>query len=320
MLILLIFVAFFVAVALILFSFGAPRAQEMKEARSRLSLLRGANSIPGSETAVLRRVDRLSNIPWLNAVLTPLQFTGRLKLLLEQADVSWTVGRFLLLSASAALAAGVAASLRTGALPITLLMAVLAGCAPLAYVLHSRSSRFRRMRQHLPEALDHMSSAIRAGHSFSSAMGMAARESPEPVRREFRQCFDEQNFGLELRFALLNLARRVPIHDIRIMVTAVMIQNETGGNLTEILDKVGHLIRQDFQLQRQVDIHTVQGRMTGWILSLLPVVLGILLYLVNPKNMSLLWTRAEGRKLMLAGGIMTLVGAFIIRKVIRIRV
>jgi tight adherence protein B len=205
-------------------------------------------------------------------------------------------------------------------LTISLIIGGLAALAPFAFVLHKRNSRFERMRQFLPEALDLMVAAIRAGHSFSSAMGMAAKESPEPVRREFRQCFDEQNFGLELRFALMNLVRRVPVHDIRILVTAVLIQSETGGNLTEILDKVAYLIREDFRLQRQVRTHTAQGRLTGWILSLLPPILGVFLYMASPKNMSLLWTRSEGRTMLVAGTIMTITGALIIRKIVRIRI
>ena len=191
---------------------------------------------------------------------------------------------------------------------------------PYLYVLHKRGRRFDRMRQYLPEALDLMVAAIRAGHSFSSAMGMAAKECPEPIRKEFRQCFDEQNFGLELRLALLNLAHRVPIHDVRILVTAVLIQNETGGNLTEILDKVAYLIREDFRLQRQVRVHTAQGRLTGWILSLLPPILGVLLYLVNPEQMSILWTRSSGQKMLVGAIVMTLIGGLIMRKIIRIRV
>jgi tight adherence protein B len=149
---------------------------------------------------------------------------------------------------------------------------------------------------------------------------MAAKECPEPIRGEFRQCFDEQNFGLDLRLALLNLAHRVPIHDIRMLVTAVMIQNETGGNLTEILEKVAYLIREDYRLQRQVRVHTAQGRLTGWILALLPPVLGVLLYLARPDQVSLLWQRPVGQKMLGASVVMTLVGALIIRKILRIRV
>ena len=219
-----------------------------------------------------------------------------------------------------ALVAGTLVLMRTGALLLAFGIGALAACVPLLYVLRMRSSRFDRMRLYLPEALDLMNAAIRAGHSLTSAMGMVAKESPEPIRREFRQCYEEQNFGLELRLALNNLAYRVPIHDIRMVVSAVLIQNESGGNLTEILDKVSHLIREDYRLQGQIRVHTAQGRLTGWILSILPAVLGLALYMVHPEQMSMLWTREPGRYMLYGSIVMTTVGALLIRKIVRIQV
>jgi len=319
--ILLVFAAFFLVAVLLMFAIAAPGMKDVKQAMTRLEQIRAPQSDAGlDESLGLRRVDRLSALPWLDGVLRRVDIAESLRLILYQAELNWTVARLLLVSVLLACAAGYLVYLRTGALPLAFTIGLLASCGPFLYVLQKRSSRFDRMRQYLPEALDLMVAAIRAGHSLSSAMGMAAKECPEPIRREFRQCFDEQNFGLELRVALTNLAYRVPIHDIRIMVTAVMIQNETGGNLTEILDKVAYLIRADFRLQRQVKVHTAQGRLTGWILSLLPPILGVILYIAKPENMSLLWTRPEGRTMLYAGTVMTLMGGLIIRKIIRIRV
>jgi tight adherence protein B len=262
----------------------------------------------------------LSGVEWFDEMLKKLNYSENLRLLLYQADLKWTVGKLLLSAVGAAIVAGYLVYLRSGAVVLAVPIAILAGAAPFFYVLQKRARRFDKMRQYLPEALDMMVAAIRAGHTFGSAIGMASKDSPEPVRSEFRQCFDEQNFGLELRFALQNLAHRVPIHEIRIIVTALLIQSETGGNLTEILDKVAYLIREDFKLQRQVKVHTAQGRMTGWILSLLPPALGVLLYLANPQHMSLLWERPIGRQLMAASIVMTTIGALIIRRIVRIRI
>jgi tight adherence protein B len=209
---------------------------------------------------------------------------------------------------------------RTGATFLSLFIAALAGSLPLFHVFRKRRKRFYRMKERLPEALDMMVSGIRAGHSFASAMGMASRESPEPVKREFRQAFDEQNFGLDLRVAMTNLVYRVPIKEIRMITTAVLIQKETGGNLTEILERTSHLIREDFRLQRQVRVHTAQGRMTGWILSLLPPLLGLGLYLINPENMSVLWKRPIGVYMIEASVTMTVIGGLIIRKIVRIQI
>lgn len=241
-------------------------------------------------------------------------------MLLYQAGLNWTVGRLLLTSAAIAAGCGVLVYLRTGAVFPAVLLAGLGAYAPILYMLHKRNQRFDRIRQLLPESLDLMVAAIRAGHGLTSAIGMAARESPEPIRREFRKCYDEQNFGVDLRTAMLNLAQAVPIHDIRIIVTAVLIQKETGGNLTEILEKAAHLIREDFRLHRQIRVHTAQGRLTGWILSILPLALGFGLYLANPKYISLLWTRPIGLKMLYTSVIMTLIGALIIRKIIRFRI
>jgi tight adherence protein B len=143
---------------------------------------------------------------------------------------------------------------------------------------------------------------------------------PDPIGREFRICFDEQNYGLELRAAMHNLTRRVPIQDIRIVTTAILIQKETGGNLAEVLDRCGHVIRERFRLKKEIRIRTAQGRLTGIILTLLPVILGFLMFLVNPDHMSLLWKHPLGVKMLYASGVMTIVGGLIIRKIVRIRV
>jgi tight adherence protein B len=165
-----------------------------------------------------------------------------------------------------------------------------------------------------------MVSALRAGHSLIAAMGLVSRECPDPVGTEFRICFEEQNYGLEMKTAIDNLVTRIPLQDLRIVVTAIMIQKETGGNLAEVLDKVAWVIRQRFRLKRQVMTHTAQGRMTGIILTLLPVVLGIALYFVNPELMSILWTRPIGIKLLWVASIMIVIGGLIIRHIVNMEV
>jgi tight adherence protein B len=135
-----------------------------------------------------------------------------------------------------------------------------------------------------------------------------------------RQCFEEQNFGLDLRTSMENFAYRTPLQDIRVIATAVLIQKEAGGNLTEILEKVAIIIREEYKLRRQVRVHTAQGRLTGWILSLLPLGLGFLMYLMNPEYVRLLWTRPLGLKLLYGAAAATAIGALIIRKVINVRI
>jgi tight adherence protein B len=320
-LLIFVFAAFFLAVAMVAFSVANPRSKEAKRTISRLEQIAAPQSRAAQEESLsIRRQDQIETIPWLDRLLQQGDISERLRLLLYQADLKWSVERLLLVSASVAVAVGALVMLRTGAFLLSFGLGAGAFCVPFLYVLRLRSTRFDRMRTYLPEALDLMNAAIRAGHSLTSAMGMVAKESPEPVRREFRQCYEEQNFGLELRVALNNLAYRVPIHDIRMVVSAVLIQNESGGNLTEILDKVSHLIREDFRLQGQIRVHTAQGRLTGWILSCLPAVLGVALYMVHPEQMSMLWTRETGRYMLYGSLVMTTVGALLIRKIVRIQV
>ena len=191
---------------------------------------------------------------------------------------------------------------------------------PWLYVLRRRASRFRRFEEQLPEAIDMLVSALRAGHSLMTAIGFIGQESREPLSGEFDKCFKEQNYGVDLRTALLNLGNRMALQDLQIFIAAVLIQKESGGNLAEVLEKVAHTSRERFRLRKQIRVHTAQGRMTGWILALLPVVLGFAMYMVHPEGISILWTNPTGLKLLYTAVVMNVLGALVIRKVIRIRV
>jgi tight adherence protein B len=192
--------------------------------------------------------------------------------------------------------------------------------APIGFVYFKRSKRFGNFEQGLPDAIDLMVSGLRAGHSLIAAMGLVGRECPDPVGGEFKICFEEQNYGLELKNALDNLTDRVPLQDLRIVATAISIQKESGGNLAEVLDKTAYIIRERFRLRRDVQTKTAQGRLTGWILTCLPIVLGMALYWLNPKMMSLLWTKDIGIKLLWAAAIMIVIGGLIIRKIVNMEV
>jgi len=317
----IVFLAVFTVLMLLLSAVSSGSSREMKQTLARLDAIPARPQAGGAEESVdIRRREILSTLPWLNRWLEKIGLTRRLRLLLRQADLEWTVGRLVLLSITSSAVAVYLVNMRTGALPFALFLGIAAGSLPLAYVLRKRSKRFARFEELLPEAVDTMVSAIRAGHGFNSAIGLMAKEAPEPIRREFRQCYDEQNFGLELRVALANLAERVPTPDVHMIVTAVLIQQESGGNLTEILDKAAQLIRERFRLQRQVRVHTAQGRASAWVLSLVPIVLGVLMYLMNPEQMSLLWTNPAGVKLLYTGAIMLTIGIAIIRKIVRMKV
>ncbi len=197
----------------------------------------------------------------------------------------------------------------------------LAGVAvPVAVLSRRRAGRLRRFEEQFPEALDLVARALRAGHAFASGLKMVADELDEPVGPEFRQTFDEQNFGLPMNDALAHLAARVPLMDVRLFATAVMIQRDTGGNLAEILENLAQVVRERFKILRQVRVHTAHGRLTGFVLLALPPALAVALSFINPDHMALLFQERLGRLLLSGTLALQVVGYLWIRRVVRIEV
>jgi tight adherence protein B len=321
MIIALVFLGVFAVVALLMIASGNGASQQAKQVLATLDSALANESIEAREQIVnLRKNDLLSSIPWLNRKLLKFELAPLLHRLLHQADLKWTAGGLLAMCGASFVLPAYVAYLRFRSLPLALLAGLVLGTAPFVFVLKKRSRRFNQFQQGLPEALDLMVSALRAGHSLVAAMGLVARECADPIGCEFKACFEEQNYGLELKTAIDNMLDHVPLQDLRIVATAIMIQKESGGNLAEVLDKTSHVIRERFRLKRQVAVHTAQGRLTGWILTLLPVVLGIALYFVNPEMMSILWTRPIGVKLLWGASGMIVLGGLIIHKIVNMDV
>jgi tight adherence protein B len=317
----IVFSGVFMVVALLLFASGLAVSKETKQTMTNLeSVLAASPSASRDPVVNLRKDELLSAIPWVNRWLLKIEFAPYLRGVLYQANLKWTAGVLILMSSICFVIPTYLIYLRSGAFILSMLIGLILGFAPFVYVLQRRSRRFARFEQDLPESLDLMVSSLRAGNSLVSALRLVAYESPDPIGTEFRICFDEQNYGLELRTAMENLITRVPLQDLRIVVTAILIQKESGGNLAEVLDKASYLIRERFRLRRQVRVHTAQGRLTGWILSLLPVVLGIGLYFISPETISVLWTRSIGVKLLYTAAGMTIAGGLIIRKIVNMEV
>ena len=160
------------------------------------------------------------------------------------------------------------------------------GAFPLMVVMYKRSRRFRKFEELFPEALDLLTRAVKAGHAFNTGIEMIADEMPEPLSKEFRITYDEQNFGLPLKQALFNMVDRIPLLDLKFFVTAVMMQKETGGNLAEILTNLSHVIRERFKIMGEVRTFSAQGRLTGYILTAVPVAMGFILSMMNWNYMS----------------------------------
>jgi tight adherence protein B len=319
----IVFVAVFLVVALLVGATGTGASKQDKEMLARLdsALSTGKSKADMSDLLVdVRKNELLSTIPWIDKALRKVELTPRLRRLLYQADLKWTVGGLMMMCLVAFAIPGYLAYWRTGQWIFGLLIGAATGFAPIGYVMFKRTKRMTKFEEGLPEALDLICSALRVGHSLNSALGLVTRECPDPVGTEFRVCFDEQNYGLELKTALENMTNRVPVQDLRIVVTGILIQKESGGNLAEVLEKASEVIRERFRLKRQIMTHTAQGRLTGLILTLLPIFLGCALYFVNPEMMSLLWTREIGVKLLYAAGGMIVVGGLIIRKIVNMDV
>lgn len=321
LIVVLVFTGVFALIALPLVAMGLEPARKAKQVEATLAKVVAMDVSPVQESIIdLRKDPKISSIPWLNQKLAQFELTPHLRQLLQQADMKWSPGRLLVMSAAFFLAPAYLIHWRFGLALPAFGAGMLLGLAPLGWMMRKRKRRFNRFIKGLPEALDLMVSALRAGHSLLAAMGLVARECADPIGREFNVCFEEQNYGLELKTALENLLERIPIQDLRIVATAILIQKESGGNLAEVLANTSHVIRERFRLKRQVMVHTAQGRMTGWVLTLLPVVLGIAIYIVNPKMMSILWTRPLGVKLIWAAAGMTVLGGLVIRQIVNMEV
>jgi tight adherence protein B len=284
-----------------------------------LSGARAAGAAKDAEDDIVKHIT-YSDLPVVDAFLQKTKLADRVQNLITQANLKWTVGRLLFGSLALAVLVGWLAGLWFHKVVFGLPLGIAAGVAPYGYLLTLRSARLRRFNQLLPEAIDLMARALRAGHAVTAAIEMVAREIPDPVGMEFRRTFEEQNFGLPIREALLNLAGRVPIPDLKFLVTAMLVQKETGGNLAEILDKTGAVIRERARLLGQLRIYTAQGRLTGWILGLLPFIMFVLLHFVNPGYTNLLVSTPIGLKLVWAGLALMAIGIWIIRRIVDIKV
>jgi tight adherence protein B len=315
----LIFLGVFAVVALVLYASSSGASEKAKQVQATLDSALATESLEAREQIVnLRKNEQLSAIPWINNRLGKLEIGPKLQVLIHQANLQWSAGTLLAMSGAFFIIPAFIVHWKFDNSIIALLAGAVGAFLPFAFVLFKRSSRFKAFEKELPAACDLMVSALRAGQSLIAAMGMVSRECSDPLGGEFRTCFEEQNFGLELKMAMDNLVHRVPLQDLRIVCTAILIQKESGGNLAEVLDKTAHVIRERFRLRREVQTRTAQGRMTGWVLTLLPIVLGFALYMINPDMMSMLWKRDIGIKLLYTASAMIVVGGLIIRKIVNL--
>jgi len=318
--ILIIGAVFFGVVMLIVGIAVLMRDQSVNQMEDRLNAMtgKGSKNDPASlsETAQIMAaqyggktaLDRmLSN--WFN-----------LTLLFEQAEVTMPVATFVGISAGLGIGSSLISAYAGISYALAPLVGLFFGVLPLFWLTFRRKRRFKKFASQLPEALELVARALRAGHSLAAGFHLVSQETSDPIGGEFGRVFEEQNLGIPFEEALDNLTHRIPNLDLKFFVTAVILQRQTGGDLAEILDKIGALIRARFKIWGQVQALTGEGRLSGIVLLALPPLLFVTVYRMNPEYLMLLFTDELGKKMLIAGIVSQLVGALVIRKIVNIRV
>ena len=295
------------------------KGPEAKKIQARLRALSASRD--NSKQSQLLKQRMMSEVPAIERILLNMSRAQRLDRFILQAGLTWTVSRLVLSCAVLGLFGWLL--MMYGAhqtFLLSMLVGVVFAVMPLLYVSHKRGKRLGRFERQLPEALDLITRALRSGHAFSSALQMVGDEMAEPIAGEFRIVHDEVNFGVALQQALTNLSERIPLTDLRYFIVSVLIQRDSGGNLTEVLNNLSRLIRERLKLMSKVKVLSSEGRLSAWILGVMPFALAGAMYLVNPEFMAPLWTDPIGISIIKYMLILMAFGVLILRKIVKIRV
>jgi tight adherence protein B len=312
----------FVMVFLLSQGMIVPVFGESRKTRKRLKKrLADIETELGQESfASLLRAKYLRNLSPLGRALAQIPRMVKMSGRVEQAGHSMLAHRVTLLALVIAAAAGAAVWTFTNS-PVLALLAALAGCSlPFFKIMRDRTKRIQKFEEQLPEAVDMMKRALRAGHPFTGAIKLVSEEMPEPLAKEFKTTFADLNYGNDVRRAMLGLLQRVPSVPVMAVVTSVLVQKETGGNLAEILEQISTVIRGRFRLERKVKTLSAEGRMSAWILALVPLVLFAVIWVTTPDYLPTMIDHPFGQKLVIYGVVSGVVGVFWIRRIIRIDV
>jgi tight adherence protein B len=320
-----VLVFIFVALLLITFTiliFASKPSKHHEAVRMRLGKIGLGDQVEGQkqESEVLLREPSNGQLAWFDAVLSRFGLYSRLQQLIEQADSRSSPAKTVLTSFGLAVGGFLAVSLFVSVHALQAIAAAVAAVLPVLYLRFQRSRRLKAFNDALPDAMDLMARALRAGHAVGSAIEVVAQEGREPVASEFARVYQQQNFGLPFRDSLINIAHRIQSQDLQFVITAMLVQKETGGNLAEILDRTTYVIRERCRIQGEVRIKSAQGRLTGWILSLLPIFMGLIINIVNRGFEEPLFEDPIGRIMLYVGAGMLVVGGAIIRKIVKIEV
>jgi tight adherence protein B len=302
----------------IFLTLNAYKGPEKTRIAKRLQAISASGSRGQGTTLAKQRL--LAQTPEVQKLLLSIPRIHLLDRLLLQSGIDLSVAAFLGITVIFALFGAVIAVFLGFPLFLLIVVAIAAGALPLVYILSAKSKRMTVIENQLPDALDLMGRAMRAGHAFPSALRMVGNEMSEPIASEFRTVFEEINYGISTQEALTNLGKRVPSTDLSYFVIAVLIQHETGGNLSELLGNISTIIRERLKLMGTIRVLSAEGKLSAWILTLLPFVLGVTLQTVNPGFLNVLWTDPIGIKMSIIALCMMVLGIFAMSRIIKIRV
>jgi tight adherence protein B len=321
---LVLFFAGMLLISFVLIAWLSRPSPQEKRAQKRLTalVLRSGerDSIAEAAEDLLKQKIGAGSVARLDDFLDRFDFYLKLEKLIQQAHRNTTPGRVIMQSAGLAAAAALLAHFLYPVLGVEIAAPFAAAALPSLLLVFLRGRRLKQFNDALPDSIDLMSRALKAGHSVASAIEVVAEQGHEPVASEFGEVFRAQNFGLPFRDALAQLAERVPSRDLHFLVTAMMVQKETGGNLTEILDRTTHVIRERLRILGEVRTKTAQGRLTGTILAALPIILGVMLNFLNPGYAKPLFHDPLGKKMLYIGAGLIALGGFIISRIVKIEV
>jgi tight adherence protein B len=274
---------------------------------------------PTVAASVMKAPEQVSAVgPLASALARNRALVQALQRLIAASGVGVSPGAVVLASIFCAALAGAAVLALAGRLWPALIFAPAAACLPFLFLRRRARKRLHMFEEQFPEAIDLLARALRAGHALNSGLQMAADEMPDPVGGEFRQLFEHQNYGMSLADALRAFAVRVPLLDARFFATAVLTQRETGGNLSEILDNLAKVIRERFQVRRQVRALSAHGRITGVVLEVLPIAVAALLFLIAPAHLKLLIQDPIGIDMVIVGIMLQMIGMVAIRRIVNV--
>lgn len=292
--------------------------RQKRQVQDQLRRLSSDAEVESTDAVSLLREERSEQFGWLEPLIRWLPHRRDLQRLLDQADMSWSVEGYLVLTGGVSLTAGVVGLVVSRSAGLALVAAFSGAFVPYFMLRRKRSKRLSEFEENFSEAIDLLARSIKAGHALSTGLKVVVEEAPEPVCTEFRQVFEEQRYGMPLRESLLGLAGRIDLLDVRMFTTSVLIQRESGGNLAEILDGLSELIRERFRFRRQIKVHTAHGRMTGYVLAGAPIAAGVLLWSIDPEYMRPLFTEDLGQKMVGFALGWQLIGFYVIRRILQI--